>query len=73
MHACTQVIGNLRGFRADKPLPLAVIVQNVGGQNNFKMAVIEQILLDAMEKVGDIAFGYTPLGIIPARTWTRSG
>lgn len=46
-----QIVGTLKGFRNNKPLPLGVIVQNVGGQRNFKMAIIEQILIETVPQV----------------------
>lgn len=44
------VVGSLPGFRMDK-IPLAMIVANVGGQRQFKIACIEEILLTCMPLV----------------------
>lgn len=44
-------MGPLKGFRDDK-VPLSMVINRVGGQEKFKAAILEDILLEAMEKVG---------------------
>ena len=51
------VVGKLRGFRDGAPLPLNIIIQNVGGQMKFKTFCIEEILMQAETSVGGVAMG----------------
>lgn len=44
------VVGKLKGFREGR-VPLPMIVERVGGQKNFKAAIIEDILMASMEEV----------------------
>jgi trigger factor len=46
----TQVVGDLKGFRPGN-VPLAMVVQRVGGQDNFKGAVLEEVLHSALPAV----------------------
>lgn len=43
------VVGDVRGWRADQ-VPLEIIMSRIGGQKNFKSAVIENILETSLEK-----------------------
>lgn len=45
-----QVVGDLKGFRPGN-VPLAMVVQRVGGQDNFKGAVLEEVLHSALPAV----------------------
>jgi hypothetical protein len=56
------VVGNLKGFRNDK-IPLSEIISRVGGQGAFDAAVLETILLRAMNDVS----GVPALCGVPAR------
>lgn len=51
-----KIVGNLPGFR--KEIPLSMLITQCGGQRNFKMSVIEEILTVAMpiamEKTGEL-------------------
>ncbi|GFR44774.1 hypothetical protein Agub_g6106 [Astrephomene gubernaculifera] len=44
------VVGSLRGWQAGKPLPLSMIVTQVGGQAKFKTYCLEELLLEALPK-----------------------
>jgi len=44
-------VGPLRGFRDNKAVPLPMIVQQVGGQRNFKGAAVEDLLMSTLEAV----------------------
>lgn len=46
----SQVVGDLKGFRPGN-VPLAMVVQRVGGQDNFKGAVLEEVLHSALPAV----------------------
>jgi len=46
----TKVVGDLKGFRPGN-VPLAMVVQRVGGPDNFKGAVLEEVLHSAMPAV----------------------
>ncbi|EFJ43644.1 hypothetical protein VOLCADRAFT_96204 [Volvox carteri f. nagariensis] len=44
------VIGNLRGWQAGKPLPLGMVISKVGGQEKFKTFCLEELLLEALPR-----------------------
>jgi trigger factor len=46
----SQVVGDLKGFRPGN-VPLSMVVQRVGGQDNFKGAVLEEVLHSALPAV----------------------
>lgn len=46
----SDVVGPLKGFRLDQ-IPLSEVVSRVGGQQQFKAAVVEHVMLKAMEAV----------------------
>jgi hypothetical protein len=45
------VVGELPGYQRDK-IPLALVMQQVGGKRNFDAAVLEEVLLRAC---GDVS------------------
>ncbi|KAL6748710.1 chloroplast trigger factor [Haematococcus lacustris] len=45
-----EITGNVAGFRKDK-IPLNVIISQTGGQRQFKIACIEEILMTTMQPV----------------------
>ncbi|GIL80615.1 hypothetical protein Vretifemale_9953 [Volvox reticuliferus] len=44
------VIGTLRGWRPGKPLPLTMVISQVGGQEKFKTYCLEELLLEALPR-----------------------
>lgn len=48
--SCRDVVGSLKGFRTDK-IPLSEVISRVGGQKAFDAAVLEEILIRAMQDV----------------------
>jgi hypothetical protein len=50
---CRDVVGSIKGFRPDK-IPLTEIISRVGGQQKFDAAVLETILIKAMQDVSSI-------------------
>ncbi|GIL63299.1 hypothetical protein Vafri_17396 [Volvox africanus] len=49
------VIGTLRGWQPGKPLPLAMVISKVGGQEKFKTYCLEELLLEALPRGIDAA------------------
>ncbi|GLC38424.1 hypothetical protein PLESTB_001579600 [Pleodorina starrii] len=49
------VIGSLRGWQAGKKLPLAIVINKVGGQEKFKTYCLEELLLEALPRGVDAA------------------
>jgi hypothetical protein len=50
------VVGPLKGYRLDK-IPLAEVVSRVGGQQQFKAACLEHVLVKAQEDVSGGGWG----------------
>lgn len=75
------VVGPLKGYRLDK-IPLGEIVSRVGGQQQFKAACLEHVLLKAQEDVsaalggGGVGGEWGPAGCWVAGSsaeWARAG
>ncbi|KAG2486398.1 hypothetical protein HYH03_014975 [Edaphochlamys debaryana] len=49
------VIGQLRGWQAGKPLPLSMVITQLGGQDKFKAYCLEELLLAALPEAVDKA------------------